>query len=306
MPAPVVVPESLAGERVDRAVALLTGWSRSAVRTLVEAGSVLVDGRVAGRSERLEAGSRLEWTAEPAVEPGPHAEPDVPVTVVYEDADLVVVDKAAGLVVHPGSGHREGTLVGGLLARYDLAGVGEPDRPGIVHRLDRETSGLLVVARTDAAYTGLVAMLAAHDVEREYVAVVVGRPEATRGTVDAPIGRSARTPTRMSVRTGGREARTHYEVIDRFADTSLLAVTLETGRTHQIRVHLAAIGHPVLGDPVYGRTDPRVGRPFLHAARLSFRHPVTGESMRFESPLPADLQTALAALDAPPPSAPTG
>ena len=196
--------------------------------------------------------------------------PTVPIVVVYEDDDLVVVDKPAGLVVHPGAGHRDGTLVNGLLARYDLAAVGEPARPGIVHRLDRETSGLLVVARTPAAYDGLVRALAAHEVERRYDAVVVGAPESTHGTVDAPIGRSVRNPTRMAVRTGGREARTHYEVVDRYDDTARLAVSLETGRTHQIRVHLAAIGHPVLGDPVYGRTDPRIARPFLHAAELAF------------------------------------
>ncbi|MGZ6912238.1 MAG: RluA family pseudouridine synthase [Acidimicrobiia bacterium] len=295
--APVVIPETLAGERVDRALALLTGWSRSEVRALVDAGAVLVNGVAAARSARLAGGDVLDWTGAPEAPALPVAEPDVPIVVVYADDDIVVIDKPAGLVVHPGSGNREGTLVGGLLARYDLAGVGEPERPGIVHRLDRETSGLLVVARTPAAYEGLVADLAAHDVEREYVAVVLGHPEATHGTVDAPIGRSTRHPRRMAVRTGGRAARTHYEVVERFADTSQLAVRLETGRTHQIRVHLAAIGHPVLGDPVYGRSDPRTERPFLHAAALSFAHPVTGEPMRFTAPLPADLHAVLRALD---------
>ncbi len=295
---PVVVPDTLAGERVDRALALLTGWSRREVRDLVEAGAVLVNDAPTGRSAKLAAGDRLDWTGAPEPPGPPAAQPGVPVTVVYEDADLVVVDKPPGLVVHPGSGHPDGTLVNGLLARYDLAGVGEPGRPGIVHRLDRETSGLLVVARTPRAYDALVAMLSAHEVEREYVAVVVGSVDASTGTVDAPIGRSPRTPTKMAVRTGGRPARTHYDVVERFGDTTLLDVRLETGRTHQIRVHLAAIGHPVLGDPVYGRSDPRCTRPFLHAAALAFAHPVSGEPLRFTAPLPPDLQSTLALLGA--------
>jgi 23S rRNA pseudouridine1911/1915/1917 synthase len=293
---PVVVPDTLAGERVDRALALLTGWSRSEVRALVDREAVTVDGRVVARSARLEAGSTLAWSGAPVPATLPQADPSVPVTVVYEDTDVVVVDKAAGIVVHPGSGHRDGTLVNGLLARYDLAAVGDPERPGIVHRLDRETSGLLVVARTPAAYDGLVAALAAHDVERRYDAVVVGAPEAAHGTVDAPIGRSVRNPTRMAVRTGGREARTHYEVVARYDEAARLSVSLETGRTHQNRVHLAAIGHPVLGDTVYGRADDRIGRPFLHAAELAFTHPVSGVEIRVHAPWPDDLERALAAL----------
>ncbi len=301
---PVRVPETLAGERVDRAVALLTGWSRREVRTLVEAGAVLVDGRPVNASARLEAGCTLEWTASPEPAPLPGPDPDVDFGVVHVDDDIVVVDKPAGLVVHPGSGNRDGTLVNGLLARFGVAGVGQPDRPGIVHRLDRETSGLLVVARSASAYDGLVAALARHDVRREYVAVVVGRPGSARGTVDAPIGRSPRTPTMMAVRTGGREARTHYEVVEELAGVTRLAVSLETGRTHQIRVHLAAIGHAVVGDVVYGRPDPRIGRPFLHAGTLGFTHPVSGEELHFSSPLPADLQVALAAFGGPPPATP--
>ena len=296
MSEPVVVPESLGGERVDRAVALLTGWSRNAVREMVERGDVLVDGAPATRSSRLVAGTTLEWRGEPTAAPAPGPEPDVEFSVVYSDDAVIVVDKPAGLVVHPGAGHPHGTLVGGLLAQFDLTGVGDPMRPGIVHRLDRETSGLLVVARTASAYNELVAALATHAVARRYIAVVRGIPSATRGTVDAPIGRSPRSPTRMAVRTGGREARTHYEVVEQFADTARLAVELETGRTHQIRVHLAAIEHPVLGDTVYGRADVRVTRPFLHAAELEFTHPVTGAAMVFASPLPDDLQRALAAL----------
>lgn len=291
----ISVPETLSGERVDRAVALLTGWSRSEVRALVEAGAVLVDGQVVPRSARLEAGMTLQWTAAPEPPAPPAPDPLIDLAVVYEDDDVIVVDKPAGLVVHPGSGHASGTLVNGLLARYAIADVGAADRPGIVHRLDRETSGLLVVARSSRAYDALVAALADHSVRREYTAVVIGRPGSTRGTVDAPIGRSPRTPTKMAVRTGGREARTHYEVVETYDDVTRLAVSLETGRTHQIRVHLAAIGHPVLGDAVYGRTDTRVARPFLHAAALGFTHPVSGEEMAFTSPLPPDLTDALAA-----------
>jgi 23S rRNA pseudouridine1911/1915/1917 synthase len=289
---PVLVPETLAGERVDRALALLTGWSRSEVRALVDREEVTVDGRVVARSARLEAGSSLAWSGAPVPAALPLADPNVVFGVVHEDADIVMVDKPAGLVVHPGAGHRDGTLVNGLLARYDLGGVGEPERPGIVHRLDRETSGLLVVARTPAAYDGLVHALGAHEVERRYDAVVVGSPEATNGTVDAPIGRSVRNPTRMAVRTGGREARTHYEVVARYEETTRLAVSLETGRTHQIRVHLAAIGHPVLGDTVYGRADDRIDRPFLHAAELAFAHPVSGAPVRGHAPWPDDLERA--------------
>lgn len=299
------VSETLAGERVDRAVALLTGWSRAEVREMVERGDVLVDGEPVARSARLDAGSDLEWRGAPAVTPPPGPDPAVEFALVYEDEDLAVIDKPPGLVVHPGSGNADGTLVNGLLARYDLAGVGDPMRPGIVHRLDRETSGLLVIARSSAAYVGLVDALSTHAVERHYVAVVRGVPSATRGTVDAPIGRSPRSPTRMAVRTGGRAARTHYEVVEVLDDAARLAVELETGRTHQIRVHLAAIDHPVLGDAVYGRADERVGRPFLHAAKLEFTHPITGAWMSFASPLPADLQRALALLagprSAPPP-----
>ncbi|MEP6626163.1 MAG: RluA family pseudouridine synthase [Acidimicrobiia bacterium] len=302
---PVVVPETLGGERVDRAVALLTGWSRSAVREMVERGDVLVDGVAVPRSARLQAGSTLAWNGEPLVAPLPHAEPEIVFAVVYEDDDIVIVDKPAGLVVHPGAGHPDGTLVSGLLARFDIAHVGDPTRPGIVHRLDRDTSGLLIVARSERAFAALVPAMADHSVARHYVAVVTGVPSATRGTVDAPLGRSPRSPTRMAVVTGGREARTHYEVVETFDDTARLAVDLETGRTHQIRVHLAAIGHPVLGDAVYGRADPRVARPFLHAAALEFTHPVTGAPMDFSSPLPADLQDALEALAVPPPAAPS-
>jgi 23S rRNA pseudouridine1911/1915/1917 synthase len=216
-----------------------------------------------------------------------------PFQVLYEDEHLLVVDKAAGVVVHPAKGHREDTL-SQLLA--DSAAGGDPERAGIVHRLDRDTSGLLVVARSEQAHAGLQKALGRHEIEREYLALVQGRPPARSGTIEAPIGRDARVRTRMAV--GGahaREARTHFELDRALAEHSLLRLRLETGRTHQIRVHLRAIGHPVVGDPEYG-TPGMLGlqRQFLHAARLAFAHPLSGERIEVRSPLPADLLAALA------------
>jgi 23S rRNA pseudouridine1911/1915/1917 synthase len=298
----LVIPEALAGERVDRAVALLTGWSRSEVQDLVQAGAVLVGGMPVAKSRRLEVGEVIELTSAPAPAGLPEADASIELIVRHEDDDLVVVAKPAGLVVHPGAGHPAGTLVNGLLARYpEIATVGDPARPGIVHRLDRDTSGLMVVARTQVAYEGLVEMLAAHDVERRYQALAWGRFDSRRGVIDAPIGRSVRHPTRMSVREGGRDARTHYEVRTEFADpeVSVVDCRLETGRTHQIRVHLQAVGHPVVGDPVYGgarRTLP-LARPFLHAGGLAFVHPVTGAPVEVGEPLPPELQAVLTDLE---------
>jgi 23S rRNA pseudouridine1911/1915/1917 synthase len=297
----LVVPDALAGERLDRAVALLTGWTRREVQDLVQAGSVLVDGERVPKSRKLEAGSVVEVLAEPEVAGRPEADPSIDVVVRYEDDDLLVVAKPAGLVVHPGAGHADGTLVNGLLARYpEIADVGDPARPGIVHRLDRDTSGLLVVARSAAAFDGLVEMLAAHDVERRYDALVWGVPDSPRGVIDAPIGRSVRRPTRMSVREGGREARTAYEVVATYRepDVARLVCRLETGRTHQIRVHLLAIAHPVVGDAAYGGKRPglTLDRPFLHAGGLAFAHPVTGERVAVEEPLAPELAALLETL----------
>jgi 23S rRNA pseudouridine1911/1915/1917 synthase len=220
-----------------------------------------------------------------------------PFQIAYEDEHLLVVDKAPGVVVHPAKGHRQDTL-SQLLAGVAGGGVsgGDPDRPGIVHRLDRDTSGLLVVARSDDVHAKLQRALQRREIEREYIALVQGRPPARTGTIEAPIGRDARVRTRMAV--GGahaREARTHFELDRALAGTSLLRLRLETGRTHQIRVHLQAIGHPVVGDPEYGSGDPLgLQRQFLHAARLAFAHPIGGERIEVRSPLPADLQAALA------------
>jgi 23S rRNA pseudouridine1911/1915/1917 synthase len=295
------VPEALAGERLDRAVALLTGWTRREVQDLVEAGAVLVDGERVAKSRKLVAGSVVELLGEPEVAGLPVADATVEVAVRREDDDVVVVAKPAGVVVHPGAGHPDRTLVNGLLARYpEIADVGEPARPGIVHRLDRDTSGLLVVARTQPAYEGLVEMLAAHDVDRRYDALVWGIPASPRGVIDAPIGRSVRRPTRMAVREGGRGARTAYEVagVYREPEAARLVCRLETGRTHQIRVHLQAIGHPVVGDAAYGgqRAAIPLERPFLHAGGLAFAHPVTGERVEVDEPLVPELEVVLDGL----------
>lgn len=297
---PLVVPASLAGERLDRAVALLTGWSRNEVQALVRDGAVLVAGETAARSRRLAVGEVIELLSGPATPSLPGPEP-MSLDVRYRDDEILVIAKPAGLVVHPGAGHPSGTLVNGLLALDPaIATVGDPTRPGIVHRLDRDTSGLLVVARTAAAHRALVAALAAREVERRYLALVRGIPEAARGIVDAPIGRSSRRRTQMAVRAGGRPARTGYEVQRGWPDpgVALLECTLESGRTHQIRVHLGAIGHPIVGDAAYGGDAgaPTLPRPFLHAHRLALAHPITGEALAFEDPLPAELATVLTEL----------
>jgi 23S rRNA pseudouridine1911/1915/1917 synthase len=310
----MTVPSALAGARVDRVVAMLSGLPRRAVADLVDSGGVRLDGqRVMTRSRAVHSGQRLQ--VDVFVEEGDLPVPDssVDFVVVHEDEELIVVDKPAGLVVHHGAGHRSGTLVDGLLARFpELAAVsdaggGDPDRPGIVHRLDKDTSGLLVVARTPAAYRSLAKQFRAHSAGREYMVLAAGAVEADAGTIDAPIGRSMRHRTRMAVTTRGRQARTEYHVVRRFnvpVVSTLLRASLDTGRTHQVRVHLAAIGHPVVGDARYGGTGARPrslvtemapGRLFLHAFRLSLDHPA-GDRMTWQSPLPDDLAVVIESL----------
>ncbi len=307
----VTVPDSLGGVRVDRVVALLADLPRTAVDTLVDEGRITVDGRVVRRrSVLVRAGQELcveRPEKSPDVGPGP--DESVEFTVVEADDQVIVVDKPAGLVVHPGAGHSGGTLVNGLLSRFpELASVAEetgsdPRRPGIVHRLDRGTSGLLVVARTADAYRSLVDQLKFRRVSRSYATMVWGSVEGGSGVVEAPIGRSTAVPTRMAVSRTGKPALTRYRVERRFdvPPTTELWVELETGRTHQIRVHLAAVGHPVVGDPVYGRGGPAppapLDRPFLHAAQLTFEDPGSGRGRTFDSPLPADLAAVLRALE---------
>ena len=287
------VPEEAAGERLDRFLASLPAvGSRGVAERLLESGAVLVDGRPLGKSQRLSGGEELEF--EPPVREVAELMPEpMDLRIAYEDEHLMVVDKPTGLVVHPASGHATGTLVQGLL-EHDIAG-GDARRPGIVHRLDRDTSGLMVVARSEQAYARLQDLVRSRALERHYAALVVGRPRSRSGRVEAPIGRDRRDPLRQSLDTDKpREAITHFDVREVLERHTLLDVRLETGRTHQIRVHLAAIGLPVAGDILYGR--PRelgLERQFLHAERLAFPHPFTEEQIDVESPLPADLRTAL-------------
>jgi 23S rRNA pseudouridine1911/1915/1917 synthase len=289
------VPEDAAGERLDRFLAGVPEvGSRAAAERLLGERGVLVDGAPRPKSHRLTGGEELEFDPPESTGTELVAE-DVPLRIAWEDEHLLVVDKPAGMVVHPAPGHARGTLVHGLLG-HDVEG-GEEGRPGIVHRLDRDTSGLIVVARSEEAHVRLRALVRARELERHYLALVVGRPRSRRGRIEAPIGRDRRDPLRHSLETdSAREAITHFEVVELFPRHVLLDVRLETGRTHQIRVHLGAIDLPIAGDPVYGR--PRelgLERQFLHAARLAFTHPFTGMRVDVESPLPPDLEAALTA-----------
>jgi 23S rRNA pseudouridine1911/1915/1917 synthase len=297
------VPAALAGERIDRVVAMLTGLPRSDVAELIAAGAVHIGAKqVIKPSTKVSEGDVVDVEVPAAAVVVLDPEPEVDVPVVFADDDVIVVDKPAALVVHPGAGNDRGTMVAGLLAKFpELAAVGEAERPGIVHRLDKGTSGLLVVARTSDAYQSLVGQLSARTVDRRYSALVWGHPDPPNGLVDAPIGRSRRDPTRMTVAADGREARTGFAVERVFTEpveVALVECKLETGRTHQIRVHLSAIGHPIVGDPRYRGAKAKfpLGRPFLHAHRLAFDHPATGERVSFDSPLPAELGAVLARL----------
>lgn len=296
--------------RLDRFLSDRLDLSRTRVQRLIAEGRVTVDGREAKKSEAVEAGTCVEVTVPPP-EPVDIVAEDLPLDVVWEDESLLVVDKPAGMVVHPAPGHRRGTLVNALLFHVrDLAGVGGRMRPGIVHRLDKDTSGLLVVAKTDLAHRVLSDDLRRRKVKRIYRAASWGHLDESPVTIDAPVGRDPRHRQRMAVVEGGRRAVTRVRVRERWSRADLLDLSLQTGRTHQIRVHLAHLGHPVVGDEVYGagwerglggpgrawagELARRVPRQFLHAAELLFRHPVTGEEMRFRRPLPPDLESAAA------------
>jgi 23S rRNA pseudouridine1911/1915/1917 synthase len=289
------VPESAAGVRLDRFLAGVADvGSRAAADSLLEAGRVRVDGEARARTHRLTGFEEIELTL-PAAEARDLSSEEMPLRIAYEDEHLVVVDKPAGVVVHPAPGHAHGTLVHGLL-KLGAAG-GQRGRPGIVHRLDRDTSGLLVVARSEEAHRRLQGLVRKHELEREYIALVRGRPRSRQGRIEAPIGRDRATPFRQSLDTESpREAVTHFELERLLDGHALLRVRLETGRTHQIRVHLAEIALPVVGDAAYGAPEPALGRQFLHAARLAFPHPFTGERVEVESPLPPELDAYLAQL----------
>ncbi len=318
----LVVADCDAGDRLDQALAALAGTSRSQARRWIEEGRVRVAGAPGRASQRVTAGDLVEAEPPEPLTSKLRLEP-IALAILHEDADLIVIDKPAGLVVHPAPGHAGGTLVNALLHHCsDLSGLGGVLRPGIVHRLDRGTSGVLVVAKHDAAHRALARQFQDHSVEREYRALVRGLPASDAGRIDRPLGRHPRDRKRISVAARGpaREAHTAWRVLRRFAASqrTLLAVLPETGRTHQIRVHLASAGLPVVGDPVYGRggradpqgraaaaqrgaaersAGPRADRPALHAALLGFTHPRSSERMRFESALPADLAEILSALE---------
>lgn len=294
--------DAVAGERLDLALATLTGRSRTQAATLIATGRVTVDGRAERASFRVEAGTRI--AVEIPAPPGREIMPErIPVSVVFEDDELVVVDKPAGMVVHPAPGNWSGTLVNALMGRgQGLAAGGGPERAGLVHRLDKETSGLLIVAKTDRAHRVLSAALAARRITRRYACLAWGHLDTDDVTVDRPIGRATNDRTRMAVRPEGRAARTDFHRLARFDSADLLRAHLHSGRTHQIRVHLAAIGHPVVGDDTYGGGGGRrlVGMPakrhFLHAAWLVLRHPVSGQEMDLRSPLPPELKHSLATV----------
>jgi 23S rRNA pseudouridine1911/1915/1917 synthase len=285
----VKVPETAAGERLDRFLATKLG-SRGAAERAVEAGA-LVDGVARPKSHRLAGGEEIEL---PEAVPAPVVPPPAEPEIVLQDEHLLVIDKPAGLVVHPGAGHASGTLVDALAGK--IAG-GDPERPGIVHRLDRDTSGLMVVARSEAAYERLQELVRERALERTYLALVRGRPRSRAGKIDAPIGRDRGDATRISLDSASaRPAVTHFEVDRLLPEHALLRVTLETGRMHQIRVHLAAVDLPVAGEPVYGVAEPGLERQFLHAAELAFPHPFDGGQIAARSELPPDLATHLSAL----------
>ena len=280
-----------AGERLDRLAARRLDLSRSAVQRIIQDGSLRIDGEETVSSYRVKGGEYVEARVpEEGISPE-----EIPVSVVFEDEWLLVVDKPAGLVVHPGAGNLSGTLVNALLER-GIAGGEDPSRPGVVHRLDRDTSGLMVLAKGEVAYSRLVAEMSGRRVGRGYRAVVVGEGLPETGTVDSPVGRDPENPTLMAAGVG-RPAVTHFEVLREAAGHAMLRVRLETGRTHQIRVHLSAIGHPVYADPLYGQAIPG-RRLWLHAERLAFEHPVSGEALEFGSPIPEDLRESALALDA--------
>ena len=305
----LTVPPDGAGQRLD--VWLNTrepDLSRSRLQDLIRAGHVRLDGRASKPSHKLATGAVVTIEVPPAVPVTLAAEP-IPLAVIYEDADIIVLNKPAGLVVHPAAGHASGTLVNALLAHCsDLAGIGGERRPGLVHRLDRDTTGVMVVAKNEAAMHGLVNQFKNRRVKKEYLALVWGLPRPAAGRVETLIGRSRHNRKKMSATPAtGRPAITLYETVGIFGEAALLSVRIETGRTHQIRVHMAHLGHPIVGDTQYGRARQNVlpgpvpGRQMLHAARLGVTHPRTGAPMIFEAPLPADMAALLDALRKPGP-----
>lgn len=286
------------GVRLDKSIAERTGLPRARVQTLIHDGHVAVNGRVARPSYKLQVGDRVDISIPPP-QPTTLAAEQIPLSIVYEDDNLMVVDKPAGLTVHPAPGHPAGTLVNAILAHCpDLPGVGGSLRPGIVHRLDKDTSGLIIVAKNDATQVSLSTQMKARSIVKRYLVLVKGKLAPERGAIEAPVGRHPRHRQMMAVVSTGRPARTGYRVVKYLDGYTLVEATLETGRTHQIRVHFSAIGFPVAGDSTYGVRAPFLKRQFVHARYLRFRLPDIGEWREFEAPLPDDLKHALASLGA--------
>ena len=297
----LLTAEGHAGERLDSFLAAAQPeLTRAAAAKLIEGGGVLVDGRVVSKSYKL-TGRETVALSLPEPEPIDATPQNIPLDVVYEDEDVIVVNKPSGLVVHPAPGHPDGTLVNALLYHCagSLSGIGGALRPGIVHRIDRDTSGLIIAAKNDAAHQGLAAQLKDHSLARTYEAIVVGNLREDAGTVDAPIDRDKRDRKRMAVVSGGREAVTHWEVVARYPGYTHVRCHLETGRTHQIRVHMAYLGHPILGDTVYGakKSVPGLTGQCLHAVGLRFRHPRTGQLVELSCPLPEEFVRMLQKLN---------
>jgi 23S rRNA pseudouridine1911/1915/1917 synthase len=302
----VEIPPDMAGWRLDRALAsLIPTLSRERIKSLISQGNA---GLVRDPASKAKPGTRVTLTI-PAPRPAHNEAQDIALDIVFEDDHLMVVDKPAGLVVHPAAGNLDGTLVNALLHHCAgrLSGIGGVARPGIVHRIDKDTSGLLVVAKTDRAHEGLAAQFARHSIDRQYQAVVAGSARSGHGTIDAPLARSPQNRKKIAIMPEGRGKRavTHWTLVEPLKDAALVTCVLETGRTHQIRVHMASIGHPLVGDPVYGRTrhahrailhDLDFRRQALHAAKLGFVHPITGGALTFLSPTPSDMQRLLSAL----------
>ena len=299
-----------AGWRLDRALAAaVPTLSRERLKALIRSGAVEAEGRSIRDPAMKVRGQEALRVAVPEPRPAHNEPQDIPLTIVFEDEHLLVVDKPAGLVVHPAAGNFDGTLVNALLHHCagKLSGIGGVARPGIVHRIDKDTSGLLVVAKTDVAHEGLARQFAAHSIDRRYLAVVSGVPKASEGLVDAPLARSAANRKKIAIVEGsrGKRAVTHWKRLKLLKDSALVECRLETGRTHQVRVHMASLGHPLLGDPVYGRSgkthskllkELNFHRQALHAAELGFTHPVTKGRLSFTSPMPSDMQELLSAL----------
>ena len=297
-----------AGWRLDRALAdALPALSRERLKSLIRSGAVVAEGRLVRDPAAKVRGDEAFSLAVPEPEPAHNQPQDIPLEILFEDEHLLVVEKPAGLVVHPAAGNLDGTLVNALLHHCagKLSGIGGVARPGIVHRIDKDTSGLLVVAKNDQAHEGLARQFAAHSVDRRYLAIVSGIPALASGSVDAPLGRSTTNRKKIAIVVRGKRAVTHWRTLQRLRGAALVECRLETGRTHQVRVHMASIGHPLVGDPVYGRTgkthgkllkDLKFERQALHAAELGFIHPVTKHRLSFSSPVPADMQELFNAL----------